>query len=53
MTLSQPESRRPLSPKYAKVSDAIQRNIHEALVGETEVKDAIEALQGELEELNK
>lgn len=44
---------RPLSPKYAKVSDAIQRNIHEALVGETEVKDAIEALQGELEELNK
>lgn len=44
---------RPLSPKYAKVSDAIQRNIHEAFVGETEVKDAIEALQGELEELNK
>ena len=44
---------RPLSPKYAKVSDAIQRNIHEALVGETEVKDAIETLQGELEELNK
>lgn len=44
---------RPMSPQYAKVSDAIQRNIHQALAGEVEVADAIEALQGELEELNK
>ena len=43
---------RPLSPKYAKVSDAIQRNIHKALTGETEVKDALDTLQGELEKLN-
>ncbi|MFD2214957.1 ABC transporter substrate-binding protein [Metabacillus endolithicus] len=44
---------RPMSPKYAKVSDAIQRNIHQALSGEAEVKDALDQLQSELEELNK
>lgn len=44
---------RPLSPQYAKVSDAIQRNIHQALTGEAEVADAIETLQSELEGLNK
>lgn len=44
---------RPMSPKYAKLSDAIQRNIHEALTGETEVGKAIETLQAELEELTK
>jgi len=44
---------RPMSPKYAKVSDAIQRNIHQALSGETEVKTALDQLQSELEELNK
>ena len=43
---------RPLSPQYAKVSDAIQRNIHQALTGEVEVADALETLQAELEELN-
>lgn len=42
---------RPLSPQYAKVSDAIQRNIHQALTGEKEVKDALDTLQGELEGL--
>ncbi|MDO4273873.1 MAG: ABC transporter substrate-binding protein [Eubacteriales bacterium] len=44
---------RPMSPKYAKLSDAIQRNIHQALTGESEVEKAIEALQNELEELTK
>ncbi|MDO5410429.1 MAG: ABC transporter substrate-binding protein [Lachnospiraceae bacterium] len=44
---------RPLSPKYAKVSDAIQRNIHQALTGETDVKTALTALQSGLEELSK
>ena len=41
------------TPKYAKVSDAIQRNVHQALTGEMEVKDALDTLQGELEELAK
>ena len=44
---------RPQTPKYAKVSDAIQRNVHQALTGEMEVKDALDTLQGELEELAK
>lgn len=44
---------RPMSPKYAKLSDAIQRNIHQALTGEMEVEKALETLQGELEELSK
>lgn len=43
----------PQTPKYAKVSDAIQRNVHQALTGEMEVKDALDTLQGELEELAK
>ena len=41
------------TPKYAKVSDAIQRNVHQALTGEMEVKDALDTLQSELEELTK
>lgn len=44
---------RPKSPQYAKVSDAIQRNIHQALTGEAEVKDALDKLQSEVEELSK
>lgn len=44
---------RPKSPKYAKVSDAIQRNIHQAMTGEMEVKAALDALQAEVEELSK
>ena len=43
---------RPMSPQYAKVSDAIQRNIHQALTGEAEVEDALNTLQSEIEELN-
>lgn len=43
---------RPLSPKYAKVSDAIQRNVHQALTGETDVKTALDKLQEEIETLN-
>lgn len=43
---------RPLSPQYAKVSDAIQRNIHQALTGEAEVKAALDTLQSELEGLS-
>ncbi|MEH7495642.1 ABC transporter substrate-binding protein [Neobacillus niacini] len=44
---------RPMSPKYAKVSDAIQRNIHSALTGEVSVEKALEKTQSELEELSK
>ena len=44
---------RPASPQYAKLSDAIQRNIHQALTGEVEVKAALDALQAEAEELIK
>lgn len=43
---------RPMSPKYAKVSDAIQRNIHKALGGEVEVKAALDQLQSEIQQLN-
>lgn len=43
---------RPMSPQYAKVSDAIQRNIHQALTGEAEVEDALNTLQSEIEKLN-
>lgn len=42
---------RPASPEYAKLSDAIQRNVHQALTGEAEVKAALDTLQKELEEL--
>lgn len=42
---------RPLSPSYSKLSDAIQRNIHEALTGEVTVEDALNALQTEAEGL--
>ncbi|MEK3990172.1 MULTISPECIES: extracellular solute-binding protein [Robertmurraya] len=44
---------RPMSPKYAKVSDAIQRNIHSALTGEVSVEKALDKTQSELEELSK
>jgi len=44
---------RPKSPQYAKVSDAIQRNIHQALTGEVEVQAALDTLQEEVEELSK
>lgn len=43
---------RPKSPQYAKVSDAIQRNVHQALTGEAAVKDALDTLQAEVEELD-
>lgn len=43
---------RPMSPQYAKVSDAIQRNVHQALTGEAEVKSALDTLQEEIEEIN-
>lgn len=42
---------RPLSPSYSKLSDAIQRNVHEALTGEATVEDALNALQSEAEAL--
>jgi multiple sugar transport system substrate-binding protein len=44
---------RPQSPKYAKVSDAIQRHIHQALTGEAEVQKALDDLQAEVEDLSK
>lgn len=44
---------RPLSPSYAEVSDAIQRNVHTALTGEKSVEDALNALQEEVEALSK
>lgn len=44
---------RPMSPQYAKVSDAIQRNIHQALTGETQVQTALDTLQEEVESLNE
>lgn len=44
---------RPKSPQYAKVSDAIQRNIHQALTGEVEVEAALDSLQKEVEDLSK
>lgn len=43
---------RPISPMYAEVSDAIQRNVHTALTGEVPVEDALNTLQGELEALS-
>ena len=43
---------RPSSPQYAQVSDAIQRNIHQALTGEVSVEDALNTLQSEIEELS-
>jgi len=42
---------RPASPDYSTLSDAIQRNVHAALTGETPVQDALDALQKEAEEL--
>ena len=42
---------RPISPSYAKVSDAIQRNVHQALTKEVGVEDALKALAAELEAL--
>jgi len=42
---------RPSSPNYAELSDAIQRNVHMALTGETPVADALDALQAEAEAL--
>lgn len=43
---------RPISPMYAEVSDAIQRNVHSALTGEVSVEDALNTLQSELEALS-
>ncbi len=43
---------RPSSPQYSQISDAIQRNIHQALTGEVEVEAALDTLQGEIEEFN-
>lgn len=42
---------RPSSPNYAELSDAIQRNVHAALTGESPVQDALDALQAEAEAL--
>ena len=42
---------RPVSPSYAELSDAIQRNVHSALTGEVSVEDALNALQEEAEAL--
>lgn len=39
---------RPMSPQYAKVSDAIQRNVHQALSGTVFVEDALNTLQEEV-----
>ncbi len=44
---------RPQSPQYAKVSDAIQRNIHQVLTGEAEVQESLDKLQKEVEDLSK
>lgn len=38
---------RPSSANYAELSDAIQRNVHAALTGETAVEDALNALYDE------
>ncbi|HEY9575158.1 MAG TPA: ABC transporter substrate-binding protein [Lachnospiraceae bacterium] len=42
---------RPISPTYAELSDAIQNNVHAALTGEKTVKEALDKLQKEAEEL--
>ena len=42
---------RPASPDYSILSDAIQRNVHAALTGESSVEDALNALQEEAEAL--
>ena len=39
---------RPSSPDYALLSDAIQRNVHAALTGESSVEDALNTLQNEV-----
>lgn len=44
---------RPVSPNYAELSDAIQRNVHEALTGEKDVETALGNLQTEAEGLSK
>lgn len=44
---------RPISPTYSKVSDAIQRNIHQAMAGEVDVEKALDNLQAEVEDLSK
>jgi len=38
---------RPMSPQYAKLSDAIQRNVHQALTGTATVENALNSLQNE------
>lgn len=38
---------RPVSPQYARLSDAIQRNIHQALTGTISVESALNNLQNE------
>lgn len=42
---------RPMFPQYAKMSDAIQRHVHDALSGNVEVEAALNALQVEVEAL--
>jgi multiple sugar transport system substrate-binding protein len=42
---------RPMSPQYARLSDAIQRNVHGALTGATTVEAALDALQNEAAEI--
>ncbi|MBQ1310686.1 MAG: ABC transporter substrate-binding protein [Blautia sp.] len=42
---------RPSTPDYSVLSDAIQRNVHMALTGESSVEDALNALQEEAEAL--
>lgn len=43
---------RPKAQEYAKVSDSIQRNVHQALTGEVDVVSALNALQAELEAMD-
>lgn len=39
---------RPMAPKYARVSDAIQRNVHQILSGTMEVSEGLDKLQNEV-----
>lgn len=44
---------RPMSPKYARVSDSIQRNIHAALSEHIDINTALETIQSDLEALSE
>jgi multiple sugar transport system substrate-binding protein len=40
-----------MSPQYARVSDAIQRHVHQALTGSATVENALNNLQNEVANL--